>query len=203
MCICFYSKRFQHFSSTSDLEDGESPPGRQNGCRICWRPQCKMLSVVGATRQQGICLWCALPVPSCSSTGGMSNLDKFWSFKSIPFLSQCGLCPVYFLEILPPHTDELSHGSAVSSGAQSESDVLTRRYKDAQSGLPWWRGGRWLRIRLPMQGTRVRSLVREDPTCDGATKPLRATTTEPTGLEPVLRSKRSHRNEKPAHHNEE
>ena len=30
----------------------------------------------------------------------------------------------------------------------------------------------WLRIRLPMQGTRVRSLVREDPTCRGATKPV-------------------------------
>ena len=29
----------------------------------------------------------------------------------------------------------------------------------------------WLRIRLPMQGTRIRSLVREDPTCCGATKP--------------------------------
>ena len=28
----------------------------------------------------------------------------------------------------------------------------------------------WLRIRLPMQGTRVRALVREDPTCRGATK---------------------------------
>ena len=31
----------------------------------------------------------------------------------------------------------------------------------------------WLRIRLPMQGTRVRSLVQEDPTCRGATKPAR------------------------------
>ena len=30
----------------------------------------------------------------------------------------------------------------------------------------------WLRIRLPMQGTRVRALVREDPTCHGATKPV-------------------------------
>ena len=30
----------------------------------------------------------------------------------------------------------------------------------------------WLRIRLPMQGTRVRSLVREGPTCHGATKPV-------------------------------
>ena len=31
----------------------------------------------------------------------------------------------------------------------------------------------WLRIRLPMQGTRVRALVWEDPTCRGATKPVR------------------------------
>ena len=30
----------------------------------------------------------------------------------------------------------------------------------------------WLRIRLSMQGTRVRALVREDPTCSGATKPM-------------------------------
>ena len=31
----------------------------------------------------------------------------------------------------------------------------------------------WLRIRLPTQGTRVRALVREDPTCRGAAKPVR------------------------------
>ncbi|KAJ8782452.1 hypothetical protein J1605_010160 [Eschrichtius robustus] len=31
----------------------------------------------------------------------------------------------------------------------------------------------WLRIRLPMQGIWVRSLVWEDPTCHGATKPVR------------------------------
>ena len=31
----------------------------------------------------------------------------------------------------------------------------------------------WLRICLPMQGTRVQSLVQEDPTCHGATEPVR------------------------------
>ena len=31
----------------------------------------------------------------------------------------------------------------------------------------------WLRICLPMQGTQVWSLVREDPTCHGATNPVR------------------------------
>ncbi len=31
----------------------------------------------------------------------------------------------------------------------------------------------WLRICLQMQGTWVRALVREDPTCRGAAKPMR------------------------------
>ena len=31
----------------------------------------------------------------------------------------------------------------------------------------------WLRICLPLQGKWVRSLVHEDPTCRGATKPVR------------------------------
>ena len=31
----------------------------------------------------------------------------------------------------------------------------------------------WLRILLPMEGTRVQSLVQEHPTCLGATKPMR------------------------------
>ena len=30
----------------------------------------------------------------------------------------------------------------------------------------------WLRVRLPMQGTWVRALVWEDPTCRGATGPM-------------------------------
>ncbi|KAJ8776578.1 hypothetical protein J1605_015167 [Eschrichtius robustus] len=40
---------------------------------------------------------------------------------------------------------------------------------------PWSRASlvaQWLRIRLPMQGTRVQALVREDPTCCGATEPM-------------------------------
>ena len=66
----------------------------------------------------------------------------------------------------------------------------------------------WLRIRLPMQGTRVRALVQEDPTCRGATKPVRHNywacalepvshnywacmpqLLKPTHLQPVLHSK--------------
>ena len=80
----------------------------------------------------------------------------------------------------------------------------------------------WLRNHLPMLGTRVQAVVREDPTCRGATKPVRhnywACALEPTShnywarmpqllkpacLEPVLHSKRSHHNKKPAHHKEQ
>ncbi|KAJ8781769.1 hypothetical protein J1605_010753 [Eschrichtius robustus] len=54
-----------------------------------------------------------------------------------------------------------------------------------------------------IKGTRVQALFREDPTCRGATKPMHHSYRSPHALEPVLRNKRSHRNEKPAHHNEE
>ena len=61
-----------------------------------------------------------------------------------------------------------------------------------------------------MQGKRVRALVQEDPTCRGATKPLRRNywahvpqLLKPVRLEPVLHNKRGHHNEKTAHHNEE
>ena len=79
----------------------------------------------------------------------------------------------------------------------------------------------WLRIHLPVQGTRVwQALVQEDPTCRGATKPVRhnywACALEPVShncwayvpwllkparLEPMLRNKRSHHNERPTHRN--
>ena len=41
-------------------------------------------------------------------------------------------------------------------------------FKSSRTSL----AAQWLRIRLPMQGTRVRALVWEDPTCRGATKPV-------------------------------
>ena len=64
-------------------------------------------------------------------------------------------------------------------------------------------GIQWLRIHLPMQGTWVQSLVQENPTCDGATKPMHGNYWSPSTLEPVLHNKRSHRNKKPNHPNEE
>ena len=60
----------------------------------------------------------------------------------------------------------------------------------------------WLRICLPMHGTRVRALVWENPTCRGATRSV-SHNTEPARLEPVLRNKRGRDSERPAHHDGE
>ena len=50
-----------------------------------------------------------------------------------------------------------------------------RHFQMSQKKVHLWtsRMAQWLGIHLPMQGTRVWSLVREDPTCRGATKPVR------------------------------
>ena len=56
----------------------------------------------------------------------------------------------------------------------------------------------WLRVRLPMQGTRVHAPVREDPTCCGAAGPM-SMVAEPVRLEPVLRNGRGHNSERPAY----
>ena len=71
----------------------------------------------------------------------------------------------------------------------------------------------WQRICLPMQKTRVRSLICKDPTCQGATKPMGhnywACALEPGNhfywslhaLKPMPHNKRSDHNEKASQHN--
>ena len=58
------------------------------------------------------------------------------------------------------NTDELSE-------AHQRLRILSSR-KGVRASLV----AQWLRIRLPMQGTRVQALVQEDPTCRRATKPV-------------------------------
>ena len=54
---------------------------------------------------------------------------------------------------------------------------------------------------LPMQGTQVRSLVQEDPTYHGATKPMNHQLLSQNTPELMLCNKRSYGNEKPANRN--
>ena len=55
------------------------------------------------------------------------------------------------------------------------SPCVPRSYSKILSKRETWASltAQWLKIHLPMQGTRVRALVREDPTCHRATKPVR------------------------------
>ena len=63
----------------------------------------------------------------------------------------------------------------------------------------------WIRIHLPTWGTGVQPLIQENSTCHRTTKPVchywahMLKLLKPTDLESVLRNKRSHRKEKPAH----
>ena len=59
----------------------------------------------------------------------------------------------------------------------------------------------WLRICLPMQGTQVQSLVREDSTCHRAIKPMYHNYLSLRAFEPVLHNKRSNHKDGPTPHN--
>ena len=52
----------------------------------------------------------------------------------------------------------------------TEKILLTNNIKNKRTGASLV--AQWLRVCLPMQGTRVRALVWEDPTCRGATGPV-------------------------------
>ena len=133
-----------------------------------------------------------------------------WKFISYyPSRVSCILCP--------PHPTQTHTHTISPKRFHLHSCIFIFNSKSRASLV-----AQWLRIRLPMQGTRVRALVREDPTCRGATKPMRhnywACALEPAShnywayapqllklahLEPVLCNKRSHCNEKLAHRNKE
>ena len=57
---------------------------------------------------------------------------------------------------------------SVSQGFEEENHFTTHQKHAGRASLV----AQWLRICLPMQGTRVRALVWEDPTCRGANGPV-------------------------------
>ena len=55
---------------------------------------------------------------------------------------------------------------------ESKSNIVLKNNSLKNDGLGASLVAQWLRVCLPMQGTRVRALVWEDPTCRGATGPV-------------------------------
>ena len=105
---------------------------------------------------------------------------------------------------------------------KSKQTVMNNTITEIKNTLGTSLVAQWLRICLPMQRTWVQALIWEDPTCCGAAQPVCynywACALEPTShhywacvpqllkparLEPMLRNKRSHRSEEPAHCNTE
>ena len=64
--------------------------------------------------------------------------------------------------------DHLLHGINILKGKVWNETHSFLKNKSRASLVP-----QWLRVRLPVRGTRVRALVWEDSTCRGATKPVR------------------------------
>ena len=58
------------------------------------------------------------------------------------------------------------------SGLEDKIVEITNIKQNKQKRMRASLVAQWLRIRLPMQGTWVRALVWEDPTCRGATRPV-------------------------------
>ena len=79
---------------------------------------------------------------------------------------------------------KISYGREESHGTEAEGGTVTEKqlhswYWTGEGALSQGKSAtgaslvaQWLRICLPMQGTRVRALVWEDPTCRRATRPV-------------------------------
>ena len=87
------------------------------------------------------------------ATGDRWNRGSFWHKTAVPLLK---------LSLLVKWNGILMERNALAD------DMILAFKKHEGASLV----AQWLRIRLPMQGTRVRALVWEDPTCCGATRPV-------------------------------
>ena len=81
-------------------------------------------------------------------------LQKIW--RCVSFVACIPYCQLVFIDI--PYAQSTSQNYC----------VLILRNTGSRASLV----AQWLRICLPMQGTRVWALVWEDPTCRGATRPM-------------------------------
>ena len=88
---------------------------------------------------------------------------------------------LYLLPLTMPHSETHQGIFLTPTSKNKKALKILSRLLWIKSMLPLWyknncRGAslvaQWLRVCLPVQGTRVQALVWEDPTCRGATRPV-------------------------------
>ena len=82
----------------------------------------------------------------------LEEMDKFLEMYNLPRLNQ----------------EEIENMNRPIISTEIETVIKSSNKKSPGASLV----AQWLTICLPMQGTRVRALVWEDPTCCGATRPV-------------------------------
>ena len=112
------------------------------------------------------------------------------------------------MEIVEKITHEIKQRWSISGKYR----FLPHTYQNKiQVGLPWWHSGWGSACQCRVHGFepwsgKIPHAAEQLSPCATTTEPAlqspRATTTEPACLESMLRNKRSHHNEKPAHSNE-
>ena len=163
-------------------------------------------------RQVSSCLWVSVSslVDSTSLIGPLNGQwnHTYKAFRVIPGTKQ---------ELKNVHS--YYYNSNFNPSLYPTFSLQMEEFKISERGFP---GGAVVKNCLPMEGTWVWDMVWEEPTCRGATKPVRhnywACALEPVShnywarepqllkpvcLEPMLHNRRSHCNEKPAHRNKE
>ena len=99
------------------------------------------------------------------------SLQKSYNAPASPLkaLPQDCLCSHPKQQLLPVSIpNSLYELRAGGSRGEEGMGLLFSKHSESETSLV----AQWLRIRLPVQGTWVRSLAREDPTCRGAAKPV-------------------------------
>ena len=136
-----------------------------------------------------------------------SRLSLTWSSSCSPCpgVLVLGVCPLIILSGAPGYCHKSKcHKKEPSPTVYNVKDENTlARHLQFNSTLCSWTSllVQWLRVCLLKQGTWVWSLVQEDSTCCGATKPMHHNHWA-CALEPRHRNKISHHSEKPTHLNQ-
>ena len=153
------------------------------GMGVCWKSQwCRLRNNHERCRRKLRERWCQRSLGRKNIKGVIKiSKHKEWSSNVFIIIEKCpltrqhvGYCWLQWEQPSWGLNEKWRNGAklAVGSGNLTEKKQAGQfLFKDKGDGASLV--AQWLRIRLPMQGTRVRALVREDPTCRGATKPVR------------------------------